>query len=65
LAATAVGTEEQQQHSTKHKVLNKLFWLTGTSRNALLVIICGIIAYNFPNGESPFHLIGKPIIIIY
>ncbi|XP_011496529.1 PREDICTED: sodium-independent sulfate anion transporter [Ceratosolen solmsi marchali] len=58
LAATAIGTEEQQRHSTKHKILNKLFWLSGTSRNALLVIICGIIAYNFPSGQSPFHLIG-------
>lgn len=58
LASTAIGSEEQQQHSTKHKILNKFFWLTGTSRNALLVIFCGLVAYSFPHGESPFHVIG-------
>lgn len=58
VASLSIGSEEQQSHSAKHKLVNKFLWLTGTSRNALLVIICGVIAYSFPSGESPFHLIG-------
>lgn len=34
-------------------------WLVGTSRNAILVVICGVIGYMFKSsGESPFVLIG-------
>lgn len=54
-----IGSEEQQRHSKKHKVINNILWLLGTSRNALLVIICGLIAYTFPVGKAPFRLIGK------
>ncbi|XP_014235000.1 sodium-independent sulfate anion transporter-like isoform X1 [Trichogramma pretiosum] len=58
VASLSFGTEEQQRHSTPYKILNKCLWLMGTSRNALLVVICGCIAYSFPVGQSPFNLIG-------
>ncbi|XP_012273591.1 sodium-independent sulfate anion transporter [Orussus abietinus] len=57
LASMRIGPEEEELRSTKHKVVNKILWLTGTSRNALLVIVCGILGYSFP-GNSPFKLIG-------
>lgn len=39
--------------------MNKFLWLIGTSRNAILVIITGIVGFYFTtSGESPFKLIG-------
>ncbi|KAJ8665258.1 hypothetical protein QAD02_006920 [Eretmocerus hayati] len=58
IASLTIGPEDEHQRTTKHRVVNNFFWLIGTSRNAILVIVCGIIAYSFPSGESPFHLIG-------
>ncbi|XP_044272689.1 sodium-independent sulfate anion transporter-like isoform X2 [Tribolium madens] len=41
------------------KIVNKTIWLIGTSRNAILVIVCGFIGYSFClNGEPPFKVIG-------
>lgn len=59
VASVKIGTDEQQRYSTWHKLINKVLWLTGTSRNALLVVICGLVAYSFPLGKNPFHLIGR------
>lgn len=42
-------------------VVNKFFWLFGTSRNAILVILTGFVGYYFhssTNGDTPFKLIG-------
>lgn len=40
--------------------MNKTFWLVGTSRNAILVIVCGFIGYFFcQKGEPPFKVIGE------
>lgn len=39
-------------------MLNKLIWLFGTSRNALLVILSGLLGYSFRE-DSPFKLVGK------
>lgn len=41
------------------KIINKLFWIIGTSRNAILVIVCGAIGFVFHNSAgAPFKLIG-------
>lgn len=46
--------------SKKHNIINKIFWLVGTSRNAILVIICGVIGYTFQSSAvAPFKLIDK------
>ncbi|XP_023247492.1 sodium-independent sulfate anion transporter isoform X2 [Copidosoma floridanum] len=58
VASMKFGPDDEHLRSKGQKVVNNFFWLTGTSRNALLVIICGAIAYNFPTGNSPFILIG-------
>lgn len=50
---------EGAQPSTFQKAINKVIWLVGTSRNAILVVICGVIGYMFnASGEPPFALIG-------
>lgn len=42
-----------------HKIINKILWLIGTSRNAILVVLCGILGYSFQSSAgAPFNLIG-------
>lgn len=53
-----IGPKDDELHTTRHKIVNKLLWLTGTSRNAILVIVCGVLGYSFTT-NSPFQLIGK------
>lgn len=54
------GATNKKDPTTFQKVVNKTLWLVGTSRNAILVVICGVIGYMFNANveESPFVLIG-------
>lgn len=46
--------------STCQRVVNKLFWLVGTARNAILVVVTGLIAYILhESGQRDLHLIGE------
>jgi sodium-independent sulfate anion transporter 11 len=42
-----VGPKDETQLTTTQRVINKSLWLIGTSRNAILVIVCGYIGYHF------------------
>lgn len=46
--------------STKIKVLNKTMWLLGTCRNAIVVVVSGVLGYWFvaKYGNSPMKLMG-------
>ncbi|XP_017890431.1 sodium-independent sulfate anion transporter [Ceratina calcarata] len=57
VASYTVGPKDEELRGTKYRVVNKLIWLFGTSRNALLVILCGLLGYGFRE-ESPFKLVG-------
>ncbi|XP_011144186.1 sodium-independent sulfate anion transporter isoform X2 [Harpegnathos saltator] len=57
LASCNIGPENKELRTTKHRVVNKILWLISTSRNALLVVLCGCLGYSFQN-ESPVKLIG-------
>ncbi|XP_012255327.1 sodium-independent sulfate anion transporter isoform X2 [Athalia rosae] len=57
VAAIKIGPAEPELVTTKHRVVNKVLWLIGTSRNALLVVICGVLGYSF-TATPPFKLIG-------
>jgi sodium-independent sulfate anion transporter 11 len=46
-----VGPEDETQLTTMQRVINKSLWLIGTSRNAILVVICGFIGYRFENTD--------------
>ncbi|XP_044017323.1 sodium-independent sulfate anion transporter-like isoform X2 [Aphidius gifuensis] len=61
IAAIKIGPNQEDCRKTKHRVLTKLIWLFGTSRNAILVIACGVIGYYFgtTNIDSPFKIIGE------
>lgn len=54
------GPKDDEFKSTGHKVINKILWLIGTARNAILVIVCGGIGAAFYNSgqEDTFKLIG-------
>lgn len=55
-------SEDGKGLKTYHKVINKVLWLVGTSRNAILVILCGVLGFYFHSaatGDAPFKLIGK------
>jgi sodium-independent sulfate anion transporter 11 len=47
-----VGPNNETQLTTIQRVTNKSLWLIGTSRNAILVVICGFIGYNFENTDA-------------
>ncbi|XP_049853772.1 sodium-independent sulfate anion transporter-like isoform X3 [Schistocerca gregaria] len=59
LANFKIGPKDDEEKTTTHRILNKAIWLTGTSRNAILVIICGIIGHQLSlSGDLPLNLIG-------
>ncbi|XP_031838576.1 epidermal stripes and patches isoform X2 [Nomia melanderi] len=57
LASYKIGPKDEESQTSKYRIINKVIWLIGTSRNALLVILCGLLGYSF-SGKSPFKLIG-------
>ncbi|RZC42093.1 sodium-independent sulfate anion transporter [Asbolus verrucosus] len=61
LVKLKIGPSDGETPPNKlHKVVNKTLWLIGTSRNAILVIVCGFIGYSFClQGEPPFKVIGE------
>uniref|UniRef100_U5EHL8 Putative sulfate/bicarbonate/oxalate exchanger sat-1 n=1 Tax=Corethrella appendiculata TaxID=1370023 RepID=U5EHL8_9DIPT len=60
VATLKVGPTEDELKSKKHRIINKIMWLIGTSRNAILVIVCGAIGYTFKSSSNvPFKLIGE------
>jgi sodium-independent sulfate anion transporter 11 len=59
VAGLRVGPKDDKAVSKKYQFINKALWLIGTSRNALLVFICGAIGYSFKDSSNaPFKLIG-------
>ncbi|XP_035777855.1 sodium-independent sulfate anion transporter-like isoform X1 [Anopheles albimanus] len=59
VAGLKVGPADDEQKSKNHRIINKMMWLIGTSRNAILVVVCGAIGYTFQSSAAaPFKLIG-------
>lgn len=52
---------DEKKASTCQRILSKTIWMLSTARNAIIVIICSVIAYNMNTSESnnPFILTGK------
>lgn len=57
VATIKIEAEEGKEPSLTIRLFNKFLWLFGTSRNAILVVVCGYIGYSFVN--APFKLIGN------
>ncbi|XP_053999085.1 sodium-independent sulfate anion transporter [Hylaeus anthracinus] len=57
LASYSIGPKDEESQTSKYRVINKIIWLIGTSRNAFLVILCGLLGYSLSE-RSPFKLVG-------
>lgn len=52
LASFQIGPKDDKLKSSAQKWVNKIFWLIGTSRNAIIVIVCGGIAAALYNPDD-------------
>lgn len=63
IATVQIGPKdptEEKPVKLYQKIINKLLWLVGTSRNAILVVVCGVIGFQLSTSiDTPFRLIGK------
>ncbi|XP_037949207.1 sodium-independent sulfate anion transporter isoform X2 [Teleopsis dalmanni] len=60
LSSFKIGSIEPELRSKSQNIMNKIFWIVGTSRNAILVIVCGAMGYIIHNIHegTPFRVIG-------
>lgn len=60
LVTKQIGPKEDQLKSGFQKVINKIIWLIGTARNAILVILTGMISYLMHQAyHTDLQVIGK------
>lgn len=60
LVTVKFGPKDDASKSSFHKIINKTIWLIGTARNAILVILTGMIAYLMhQSGQEDLQLIGE------
>uniref|UniRef100_A0A6M2DZU5 Putative sulfate/bicarbonate/oxalate exchanger sat-1 n=1 Tax=Xenopsylla cheopis TaxID=163159 RepID=A0A6M2DZU5_XENCH len=61
IAMVKIGPADEDMKTKKQKVVNKVLWLIGTARNAILVVVCGLIGYALTddNLNTPFKVIGE------
>lgn len=60
LVSVKFGPADDAMKTTYQRVINKLFWLVGTARNAILVVVTGLIAYFLhESGQNDLQLIGE------
>ena len=54
-----IGPKDEDDHLIHHKIFNKTLWLIGTARNAIIVIIGGILGFVLLNNDiDAFKVIG-------
>ncbi|KAL2711868.1 sodium-independent sulfate anion transporter isoform X1 [Vespula squamosa] len=59
ISSFTIGPDNEELRTKKQRIINTLIWLTCTSRNALLVIVCGLLGYLFSTArDAPFQVIG-------
>ncbi|XP_066159241.1 sodium-independent sulfate anion transporter-like isoform X1 [Euwallacea fornicatus] len=57
---TQINIGRTESPTKTEKIINKSLWIFGTSRNAILVIVCGVTGFFFcQHGEPPFKVIGS------
>lgn len=60
LVTVKIGPKEDHLKSNFHKFINKTIWLIGTARNAILVILTGMISYLLHRtAQGELQVIGK------
>lgn len=59
LVTKQIGPKEDQMKSSVQKIINKTIWLIGTARNAILVVLTGMISYLMhQSGQDDLQVIG-------
>lgn len=67
VASVELGPSDAEKQSRLQRLVNGSLWLIGTSRNAILVVVTGVLGYHLTLGgqaagraveEAPFKLIG-------
>lgn len=60
VASVELGPSDTEKQSRWQRFVNSSLWLIGTSRNAILVVVTGVLGYHFTRdgGEAPFRVIG-------
>lgn len=55
-----IGPREVDLRTKTQNIINKIIWIIGTSRNAILVILCGAMSYIMHSHDPiiPFQVIG-------
>lgn len=60
MVTVKIGPVNDSMKSRWHHVANKLIWLVGTARNAILVVATGLFAYFlYESGQHDLQLIGE------
>lgn len=60
LVSVKIGPKDDANKSAFHRIINKIIWLTGTSRNAILVILTAMISYLLHrSGQYDLMIIGE------
>lgn len=60
VASVELGPSDAEKQSKLQRFVNNSLWLIGTSRNAILVVVTGVLGYHLTRdgGDAPFKLIG-------
>lgn len=61
VASVELGPSDTAKQTTLQRIINGTLWLVGTSRNAIMVVVTGLLGYHLAQdraGGSPVRLIG-------
>ncbi|XP_001357876.3 sodium-independent sulfate anion transporter [Drosophila pseudoobscura] len=60
LSSCRIGPDDEEQCSSLQRVVNKVLWIVGTARNAILVVVCCLMGYLLHSEEhgAPFRVVG-------
>jgi len=61
LSSCRIGPEHDEQRSSFQRFVNKVIWIIGTARNAILVVFCCIMGYLLHSEDhgTPFRIVGS------
>ncbi|KAH8340585.1 hypothetical protein KR059_001670 [Drosophila kikkawai] len=61
LSSCRIGPANEEECSTFQRAVNKILWIVGTARNAILVVVCCAMGYMLHSEEhgAPFRVVGE------
>ncbi|KAI8044708.1 sodium-independent sulfate anion transporter [Drosophila gunungcola] len=61
LSSCRIGPADPEECSPLQRAVNKILWIVGTARNAILVVVCclmGYLLHSEEHGGAPFRVVG-------